>query len=31
MVRAQPGEPANTVRIADNLKDIQKLYGSRGS
>lgn len=30
MVRAQPGEPANTMRIADNLKDIQKLYGSRG-
>jgi outer membrane protein insertion porin family len=30
MVRAQPGEPANTVRIADNVKDIQKLYGSRG-
>jgi outer membrane protein assembly factor BamA len=30
MVRAQPGEPADTVRIADNLKDIQKLYSSRG-
>jgi outer membrane protein insertion porin family len=30
MVRAQPGEPANTVRLSDNLKDIQKLYGSRG-
>lgn len=30
MVRAQTGEPANTVRITDNLKDIQKLYGSRG-
>ena len=30
MVRAQPGEIANTVRLADNLKDIQKLYGSRG-
>ena len=30
MVRAQPGEPANTMRLADNLKDIQKLYGSRG-
>src|SRR6201993_567230 len=30
MVRAQPGEIANTVRIGDNLKDIQKLYGSRG-
>lgn len=30
MVRAQTGEPANTVRLSDNLKDIQKLYGSRG-
>lgn len=30
MVRAQFGEPANTVRLADNMKDIQKLYGSRG-
>jgi outer membrane protein assembly factor BamA len=30
MVRARPGDVANTVRISDNLKDIQKLYGSRG-
>ncbi|HLZ43512.1 MAG TPA: POTRA domain-containing protein [Candidatus Sulfotelmatobacter sp.] len=30
MVRAQPGQPANTVRLDDNLKDIQKLYGSHG-
>ncbi|HEV2399176.1 MAG TPA: POTRA domain-containing protein [Candidatus Sulfotelmatobacter sp.] len=30
MVRAQPGQPPNTIRLADNLKDIQKLYGSRG-
>ncbi len=30
MVRGQPGEPANTIRIRDNLKDIQKLYGSKG-
>ena len=30
MVRAEPGKPANTVRISDNLKDVQKLYGSRG-
>lgn len=30
MVRAQTGEIANTVRLADNMKDIQKLYGSRG-
>lgn len=30
MVRAQPGDVANMVRIGDNLKDIQKLYGSQG-
>src|SRR5579864_2702026 len=30
MVRAETGQPANTVRLGDNLKDIQKLYGSRG-
>lgn len=30
MVRAEPGQPANTIRLADNLKDVQKLYGSRG-
>lgn len=30
MVRAPVSEPANTVRLSDNLKDIQKLYGSRG-
>jgi outer membrane protein assembly factor BamA len=30
MVRAEPGQPANTIRLSDNLKDIQKLYGSRG-
>ncbi len=30
MVRAEPGQPANTIRLADNLKDIQKLYGSHG-
>lgn len=30
MVRAQPGDVANTVRIGDNLKEIQTLYGSRG-
>lgn len=30
MVVAKPGEPANTVRLADNLKEIQKLYSSRG-
>ncbi len=30
MVRAELGKPANTIRIGDNVKDIQKLYGSRG-
>jgi outer membrane protein assembly factor BamA len=30
MLRADVGQPANTIRLADNLKDIQKLYGSRG-
>jgi outer membrane protein assembly factor BamA len=30
MVRAETGQPANTVRLGDNLKDVQKLYGSRG-
>ena len=30
MVRAQPGDAANLVRIGDNLKEIQTLYGSRG-
>lgn len=30
MVKAEPGRPANTVRITDNLKNIQKLYASRG-
>ena len=30
MVRAQPGDVADTVRIGDNLKEIQTLYGSRG-
>ena len=30
MVRAEIGQPPNTIRLADNLKDVQKLYGSRG-
>jgi outer membrane protein assembly factor BamA len=30
MVRAESGQPANTIRLAGNLKDVQKLYGSRG-
>ncbi len=30
MVRAKAGEPANTVRLAEDLKQVQTLYGSRG-
>ncbi|HLV86502.1 MAG TPA: POTRA domain-containing protein [Candidatus Sulfotelmatobacter sp.] len=30
MVRVQPGQPANTVRLMQDLKEVQKLYGSRG-
>src|SRR3984885_14831553 len=30
MVRAELGQPTNTIRLGDNLKDVQKLYGSRG-
>jgi len=30
MVRAEPGQPANTIRLGDNIRDIQKLYGSHG-
>ncbi len=30
MVRADVGQPANTMRIHDNLNEVQKLYGSRG-
>ena len=30
MVRAEPGQPANTVRLSDDLKAIQELYGARG-
>ena len=30
MVRAEPGQPANMIRLADNLKDVQEVYGSRG-
>lgn len=30
MVRVHAGEPANTVKLRDNLADIQKLYGSKG-
>jgi outer membrane protein assembly factor BamA len=30
MIHLEIGQPANTVRLGDELKDIQKLYGSRG-
>jgi outer membrane protein insertion porin family len=30
MVHAQAGQPANTVRLADDLKTVQTLYGTRG-
>jgi outer membrane protein assembly factor BamA len=30
MVRADVGRPANTVRIYDNIKDVQRLYSSKG-
>ena len=30
MVRAEPGKPANTVRLGEDLKTVQELYGSRG-
>ena len=30
MIHAQPGQPANTVRLADDLKTVQTLYGTRG-
>jgi outer membrane protein assembly factor BamA len=30
IVHAKLGQPANTVRLADDLKAVQKLYGSRG-
>jgi outer membrane protein insertion porin family len=30
MVHAQPGMPANTVRLTDDLKQVQTLYSSRG-
>jgi outer membrane protein assembly factor BamA len=30
LVRADAGKPANTVRLTENLKDVQKLYASRG-
>ena len=30
MIRAEPGKPANTTRLGDNIRDVQKLYGSKG-
>jgi len=30
MIRVRTGEPANTVKLRDNLNDIQKIYGSKG-
>ena len=30
MVRAQAGQPANLVRITDELKQVQTLYGTHG-
>lgn len=30
LVHVQPGQPANTVRLSDELKGVQKLYGTRG-
>ena len=30
LVSAKPGQPANTVRIADGLKEVKTLYGARG-
>jgi len=29
-VRAQPGQPVNLVRITDDLKQVQNLYGTHG-
>jgi len=30
MLHAPLGQPANTVRLNEDLKDVQKLYGTRG-
>ncbi len=30
MVRLEPGQTANTVRLSDSLSQVQKLYGSKG-
>jgi outer membrane protein insertion porin family len=30
MIRAEPGKPANTVRLTEELQAVRTLYGSRG-
>jgi len=30
LVHTEPGQPANTVRLNDQLKEVQTLYGSHG-
>jgi outer membrane protein assembly factor BamA len=30
LVHAKPGQPANTVRLSEDLKEVQKLYSARG-
>ena len=30
MMRLEPGQAANTVRLGDSLSEVQKLYGSKG-
>jgi outer membrane protein assembly factor BamA len=30
MIQAQPGQPANLVRLVQDLEDVQRLYGTRG-
>lgn len=30
IINMQPGKPANTVRLNEDLKTVQKLYGTRG-
>ena len=30
LVHLKAGQPANTVRLTEDLKEVQKLYGSRG-
>ena len=30
LISAKPGQPANTVRLADGLQEVKTLYGARG-